>query len=210
MHRIRFLLLVLLLPAKIFSQNLDVNILQPINRHPTWFKDHYLELCASSTSILSISAPLFVITKGIIEKDKVQQRDALFMAGGLVMNGIIVYSLKHSLNRSRPFEAYDFIVKRDDEGGGKSLPSGHTASAFYTAMSLSLQYKKWYVSVPAFIYAGSVGWARMYQGVHYPSDVLGGAAIGTGTAFVQHWVNKKLGSCHHAAGGYLHAPVPQL
>jgi undecaprenyl-diphosphatase len=57
---------------------------------------------------------------------------------------------------------------------------------------MSLQYKKWYVTVPAFVFAGSVGWARMYQGVHYPSDVLVGIVIGSGTALIVDWTKRNL------------------
>lgn len=46
--------------------------------------------------------------------------------------------------------------------------------------------------VSAFVYAGSVGWARMYQGVHYPSDVLAGIVVGSGTALLVNWAKHKL------------------
>ena len=179
------------------AQNADINLLKGINKNETWFKNNYLELCASSTSIISIAAPATVLAHGFITKDKKLQRDGFFMTGGLIVSGIVIYSVKRIVNRKRPFETYSFIVKRDDESGGKSFPSGHTNSAFYTATALSLQYKKWYVTAPAFVFAGSVAWARMYQGVHYPSDVLVGAIIGSGTALLSDWINKKTAKRQH-------------
>jgi len=173
------------------AQNWDINLLKPINKNETHFKNRYLEGAASSVSLLSLAAPASTLLLGFVKKNKRLQREGWYLAGGLVFTGAVTYTLKHIIDRPRPFEKHAFIVKRDDEGGGRSFPSGHTASAFYTATAMSLQYKKWYVMVPAFVYAGSVGWARMYQGVHYPSDVLAGAAIGAGSALLADWVKRK-------------------
>jgi undecaprenyl-diphosphatase len=195
MKKIRLSLTVsclLVLNIAVVAQNWDINLLKSINQHETTFKNRYLEGAASSTSLLSIAAPASTLLLGYVKKDKALQRDGWFMAGGLVLTGAITYSVKRLVDRPRPFETYAFIVKRDDEGGGRSFPSGHTASAFYTATAMSLLYKKWYVTVPLFVYAGSVGWARMYQGVHYPSDVLAGIVIGSGTALFVDWAKHKL------------------
>jgi undecaprenyl-diphosphatase len=174
------------------AQNWDINLLKSINKRETNLKNRYLEGCASSTSLLSMAAPASTLLLGFAKKDKALQRVGWFMAGGLVLTGGITYGIKRLVNRPRPFEKYAFIVKRDDESGGRSIPSGHTIAAFYTATAMSLQYKKWYITVPAFVFAGSVGWARMYQGVHYPSDVLAGIVIGSGTALIVDWTKRNL------------------
>ena len=111
-----------------------------------------------------------------------------------VLSTIVTHGVKRIVQRERPFKQYPDIVSRD-EGGGYSFPSGHTSAAFNTATALSLLYPKWYVIAPSFLWAGSVGYARMYQGVHYPSDVLVGAIVGAGTAWIgykaQAWMVKK-------------------
>ena len=63
---------------------------------------------------------------------------------------------------------------------------------FALATSLSVKYPKWYVIAPSALWACSVGVSRMNEGVHYPSDVLAGAAIGAGCAVVNIYVNKWL------------------
>jgi membrane-associated phospholipid phosphatase len=55
-----------------------------------------------------------------------------------------------------------------------------------------LAFPKWYVAIPAFSYAGAVGYSRLDLGVHYPSDVLAGALLGSGTAYLNWKINKAL------------------
>ncbi|WNI21280.1 phosphatase PAP2 family protein [Streptomyces sp. ITFR-16] len=62
-----------------------------------------------------------------------------------------------------------------------SFPSGHAASAAAFATGVALESKGWGAVVAPI--ALSVAASRVYTGVHYPSDVLAGAALGIGAAF---------------------------
>jgi membrane-associated phospholipid phosphatase len=180
---------------KLCAQNFDINLLKPINKNETTFKNKYLELNASSVTALSVGLPAGIAIAGFIQHDKKLQRDALYIGGSFVLSSIITQATKRIVNRQRPFEKYSFIVLRDDESGGLSFPSGHTSAAFCTATSIALRYRKWYFVAPAYVFATSVGWARMYQGVHYPSDVFAGAVVGAGSAWLayklQRWMERK-------------------
>lgn len=186
---------VLLVCLSAGAQNADIDILKSINKNQTNFKDKYLELNASSVTALSVGIPAGIAIAGFIKHDNKLKRDALYMAGGYLVSAILTQSIKRAADRKRPFETYSFIVKRDDESGGYSFPSGHTSAAFCTATEIALRYRKWYFIAPAYLFAGSVAWARMYQGVHYPSDVLAGAFIGAGSAWLgwklQRWMEKR-------------------
>ena len=122
------------------------------------------------------------------------QKNAAYMIGGFVASSIVTQGMKRIIKRERPFVTYPYLIKRD-VGGSYSFPSGHTSAAFCTATSLSLLFPKWYVIAPSYLYAASVGYARMYQGVHYPSDVLVGAVVGAGSAWISYkvekWMDKK-------------------
>lgn len=139
-----------------------------------------------------IAVPVGIFTYDLLaKKDISEKRKPLVIAASLGADAIITFGLKYSVNRPRPFVTYPDIIKKSD-AGSKSFPSGHTSSAFALATSLSLEYPKWYVIVPSYMWACTVGYSRMRLGVHYPSDVFAGAVIGAGCAWAGWWLNKKL------------------
>lgn len=142
-----YLFLATSLPS--FSQNADINMLKEVNKHEATFKNKYLELNASSTTTLGLGIPAGIAIAGFITHDNKLKKDALFIGAAFLATGIVTQSTKRIVDRKRPFETYSFIITRDDESGGLSFPSGHTSSAFCTATSLSLRYRKWYVIVPS-------------------------------------------------------------
>jgi undecaprenyl-diphosphatase len=65
-------------------------------------------------------------------------------------------------------------------GSGKSFPSSHAVNNFAMAMLFSYYYRKW--AWAFFAWAALIAVSRVAVGVHYPSDVAGGALIGAGVA----------------------------
>jgi membrane-associated phospholipid phosphatase len=194
------ILSIFLCNSRLAAQNFDINTLKSINSNASTFKTNFFNADAKSVTIINIAAPAAVFIAGIAKHNTELKKDALYMAGAFILSSAITQATKVIVKRERPFDKYSFIVKRSD-GGGYSFPSGHTSAAFTTATSLSLYFPKWYVIVPSYLWAGSVGYARMYQGVHYPTDVLAGAAVGAGSAWlgwkVQKWMDKKYNSAKH-------------
>jgi undecaprenyl-diphosphatase len=99
--------------------------------------------------------------------------------------------IKHLLCRDRPFEALDNVkVRERPSPGDPSFPSGHASQAFAIATFLSMRHPQAAVMIPSFLWAGAVGYARVYLGYHYPSDVLGGMVLGAGIAWIV-WQNRE-------------------
>jgi len=182
---------------------MDIDWLKSINQSGSGFKDDYSSVMSKSVTPVTIAVPVGLFVAGWAENNRKLKMDAAYFAGGYLVSAIITHGTKKIIQRQRPYDRYVFITKRDN-ADGYSFPSGHTSAAFYTATSLSMMYPKWYVIAPVYLWASSVGWARMYQGVHYPTDVLTGAVVGAGSAWLtykaQQWINKKKGVSKTAPG----------
>ncbi len=63
-----------------------------------------------------------------------------------------------------------------------SFPSGHTTTSFALAVVIGRYYRRW--EAVFFALAIGVGLSRVYVGVHFPGDILGGAVIGIVTAII--------------------------
>jgi YegS/Rv2252/BmrU family lipid kinase len=81
--------------------------------------------------------------------------------------------LKTAWRRSRPAEIRATVVRKPNSF---SFPSGHTASAFAFATAVGSEIP--FLAAPLVLAAAAVGYARIRGRVHYPSDVLVGAAVG--------------------------------
>ncbi|MEO7212562.1 phosphatase PAP2 family protein [Mucilaginibacter sp.] len=131
----------------------------------------------------NIGVPAGLLIGGIITKDRNMRENAGYVASSTAISFVATYLIKKLVGRPRPFIRNLKIVPVYIPGES-SFPSGHTSTSFSTAMAVSRAYPKWYVIAPSFLWAGATGYSRMYLGVHYPTDVLGGAVLGSGTALL--------------------------
>ena len=94
----------------------------------------------------------------------------------------LYWFLKNSLQRRRPPEViptFESIITAADKF---SFPSGHSSAAFLLANITFIFYGA--VAWPLYVWATLVALSRVALGVHFPTDILAGALLGTATAFL--------------------------
>ena len=187
MSRFIFLFLFIGISLSGVSQNADISILRDINLGRNKSFAPAFKLITNSVAPFEIAAPVVFTTLYLAKKDSLGHKKAIFLCSSFILCSVVGTGLKYAIKRDRPYVTYPEIEKLTS-AGKLSFPSNHTSYAFSLATSMSILYPKWYVIAPAFLWASSVAYSRMYLGVHYPTDVLAGAVIGSGTA----WLSYKL------------------
>lgn len=99
----------------------------------------------------------------------------LSLALAHVLNTLV---LKELFGRQRPFEALEGVRLLITPPGEASFPSGHAATAFASSVVLIYRERGLLRWLPCLL-AILIAFSRIYVGVHYPLDVLGGAIVGT-------------------------------
>lgn len=139
--------------------------------------------------ILYPAAALFVLTSTVafavrwkLMRTMLWQFAALygFIFAGVALPGLASSALKGIVGRGRPQHFDEFgplhFVPNWNDWTFQSFPSGHATTAFALAAVIGFVSPRWYF--PGLVFAAGIAISRVALGVHYPSDVLGGAVLG--------------------------------
>jgi undecaprenyl-diphosphatase len=99
----------------------------------------------------------------------------VLVAADLVAIGLSL-GLRQLIGRDRPPLVYPEPKPLVGVPHSGAFPSGHATTAFACATVIAWTWPR--LAVPTFVLAAAIAWSRVYVGVHWPLDVLGGAALG--------------------------------
>ena len=90
--------------------------------------------------------------------------------------------MKNLIRRRRPEDALDSLCAYIRPSDRFSFPSGHTAAAFVMAVCVLMIFPL--LAPLAFLLATAIGMSRVLLGVHFPSDIVAGAVLGSSCAII--------------------------
>lgn len=110
------------------------------------------------------------------------RKTGVLMTLSLLLNTLVNnVILKNVVARTRPYEVVEGLHRIIEAQSDYSFPSGHTGCSFAAAVVIFIMCPR-RIGVPALVLAVGISLSRLYVGVHFPTDVIGGAIIGTAAA----------------------------
>lgn len=122
-----------------------------------------------STDVLLVAMPVAALTGVLVARDWTGLKQGAFTAAASVGTTMI---LKYAVKERRP-----------DGSNRHSFPSGHSSTTFATAAFLQRRYG-WKLGAPAYALATCTAWGRVFAKKHHWWDVVAGAGIGAGSAYI--------------------------
>jgi len=136
--------------------------------------DPYVDIVGNGLTLILFAFILFLFGKYVNSRFYIVGR-SLF--SGLLTAGLIVQILKHLVGRARPRLTHDSVfIGPSFQSSYDSFPSGHTVMVFCLAYILSKRFPRY--KILFYLFALIVGFDRIGDISHFPSDVLAGMVIG--------------------------------
>jgi undecaprenyl-diphosphatase len=143
-----------------------------------------LQFISDTITFVSFGVPLVMLALGERGSEKKKSRLSFLYVGlSIGLAGLVSYLIKKTTSIPRPYEI-DVRIAQLSVGGGYSFPSGHTTEAFASAIAIIFLYRNVRWAIPMLLWASTVAFSRIYLGVHYPFDILGGILIALTVTFM--------------------------
>lgn len=142
---------------------------------------------------LGNSGILFIVAGVVLLFFKKTRRVGVAALLALLIGFLITnLTLKPLVARPRPWLDVEGLVNLLGESAYRSFPSGHSTSAFAFAFALLFGAPNKWLKWAAMIVAILMGLSRLYVGVHYPTDVLGGILVGLLAGWLAWQISKRI------------------
>jgi undecaprenyl-diphosphatase len=184
--------------------------LDRFSAHHDAFEDPLRAYVASSEILFAVVVvALLLLVPGA--RRRVARQAGVAAAASAALALLVAHFLSAAIDRPRPFVAHPssihaFIAHAADP----SFPSDHATAAFAIATAVTLRAGRWGAAL--LVLAGVLAAGRVFLGVHYPTDVLAGAAIGAGIAFLSSLapIRRRLDIAADAGGRRLDAALKSV
>jgi undecaprenyl-diphosphatase len=149
--------------------------------------DSFVFLLAKKWVIMTVT--LAVLAALFFGAGREAKRIVIVAAAAFLLGELMVFVLKNSISRARPCAELADVRLLVECPRSFSFPSRHATGAFSIMTVLSLGFRRY---APGFLaFAMAIGFLRVYAGVHYPTDVLAGAAAGAASALTVFYADRK-------------------
>jgi undecaprenyl-diphosphatase len=191
----------------------DTNLFLALNGlHNSFFDGFMSAFSARPTWIPLYVTVLYVVVKG-------WKKEAIwialsFIACILIADHVSSSLIKEIVQRPRPSHATELQgvvhLVNHYRSGQFGFVSSHAANAVGFALISSLLFKRRFYTISIFAWAIVTAYSRIYLGVHYPLDILGGAVVGTFAALLCFWMLQKFRPLTRQNSAELPASIPVL
>lgn len=129
-----------LLVSGAWGQNWDINTVHRVNSWDGKFIRNYNKVISRTEPYVAIGVPVAMAVTAWAKHDKQLLKDAVYVGTSVAGAFVVTYGMKYLVDRQRPYERYPDRVHAYSHENSPSFPSGHTATAFALATSLSVKY----------------------------------------------------------------------
>lgn len=147
-----------------------------------WASSHIQNISLLGSESIYVASELMIIIAvllGILVMFTLNGFCGTAKFGLLIVASLLLCQLKYFVGRPRPDSSIIDVIINES---GNSFPSSHAlfvmAIVSFVCLNLSRRFNKYIVWAIGLLFVGSVGLSRLYMGVHWASDVLGGYLAG--------------------------------
>ena len=178
-----------------YLESIDIKLFTFLNGHYNAYFDQFMWLVSSRLAWIPMClALLYVVFRNNWRNGLAA---LLLIALTITLSDQISSSIiKHAVERLRPTHTEALIPIVHTVNGYMSglygFVSSHAANSFGVAMILSLLFKNRWFTMLMFLWATILSYSRIYLGVHFPGDIIGGMIVGLAVASLLFFLYKKL------------------
>jgi len=174
--------------------NFDIRLFRKINNSQTPFKTKVFNTFDNSMVPVALMLPTSLFIYSRVKKNTFDENSAYLLTVSEFTNLALTFGTKIFIKRERPLNSLSNVnTKGMPFLDVYSFPSGHTSTTFAMATTFALRYPKYpQVYAPMYLWGLITAYGRPYFGLHYPSDLLAGAIIGSGSSILIYSLRKEL------------------